>query len=100
MPRIHWEGVPVGVPHLQSENTIVHASIIRNEKNSCTTIRKYCTVIRIFQEWCCFFLMTVLSTPFYHFLSKSLPAVFELDQAMWDAVRTPKHNTGLGVHET
>ena len=36
-PPIHWKdwkGVPVGVPHLQSENTIVHASIIRNEKNS------------------------------------------------------------------
>ena len=60
------KGVPVGVPHLQSENTIVHASIIRNVS----------------------------------FQKKSLPAVFELDQAMWDAVRTPKHNTGLGVHET
>ncbi len=33
-PPIHWKGVPVGVPHPQSENTIVHASIIRNEKNS------------------------------------------------------------------
>jgi len=54
-----------------------------------------------FRNWCCFSADEVLSTPFYHFLfKKSLPAVFELDQAMWDAVRTPKHNTGLGVHET
>ena len=55
-----------------------------------------------FRNGVVFFLMTVLSTPFYHFLfqKKGLPAVFELDQAMWDSVRTPKHNTGLGVHET
>ena len=31
---IHWEGVPLGVRHLLSENTILHTSIIRNCEDS------------------------------------------------------------------
>jgi len=103
LPLVHWEGVPVGVPHLQSENTIVHASIIRNEKNSCTTIRKYCTVIRIFQEWCCFFLMTVLSTPFYHFLfkKKAFPLFLNLTRqcGMLSARRSTTRAWGCMKHD-
>ena len=34
MPHIHWEGVPLGVRHLLSENTLVHTSIIRNCEDS------------------------------------------------------------------
>jgi hypothetical protein len=34
------------------------------------------------------------------FGKKILPSVFEHHQTMWDDIRTPKHNTGLGVHAT
>ena len=31
---------------------------------------------------------------------KAFRLFLNFDQTMWDTIRTPKHNTGLGVHET
>ena len=73
MSHIHWEGVPLGVRHLLSENTIVHTSIIRNCEDSWEKKKifvplseSFVPASEFFQKSCCFFLMLVLRTPFYH----------------------------------
>ena len=73
--RRHWGGVPLGVQHLHSENTMVHTSTFRNYKVSSEKKKVFvppsesiCTTFRIFEKGCCFSLNVVLRTPFYHFL--------------------------------
>ena len=76
------------------------------EKNICTTIRKFCTSIRIFQKSCCFLKKNFWCWySVHHFttflLEKKTSRCFRTShQTMWDDIRTPKHNTGLGVHAT
>jgi hypothetical protein len=81
--------------HLQKAKKVF---VPPSEKSICTT----CTTFTIFKKRVLFFPecgipYTILPLSFQ---KKALPLFLNLDQTMWDAVRTPKHNTGLGVHGT
>jgi hypothetical protein len=64
-------------------------------ESTCTTFRILKKRVFFFPE--CGIPYTILPLSFK---KKALPLFLNLDQTMWDDVRTPNHNTGLGVHET
>ena len=74
------------------------------EKNICTTIRKFCTSIRIFQKSCCFFLMLVLRTPFYHLSvgKKDFPLLSNIspDNVGWYQNAEAQHGLGGACNMT